>query len=222
MPLASTTRASTKTVLPRRLPVRCAGEFASSFARSCASTTLIATGRVSSLPDRSIEAPDSTRSRASSVAGDVTRFQCAVALSVPPGMRTELPFWKKMPAPSTAMPDGVCVCSLKAVSLVRSGSTSVRLPSAKRTSPQCCGTSVKLLGPSWMISVVSPARRWTEPFDATLVVAEMRPCWLTARPTKLMSPRSAAARPPARLVTVPPPSTSTMRPRSEESVLALR
>ena len=52
----------------------------------------------------------------------------------------------------------------------------------------------------------------TEPFSLTLVVAEMRPLTLTARPTSVALPRGMSSTPSWR--TLPAPSTSTSRPRS--------
>ena len=51
----------------------------------------------------------------------------------------------------------------------------------------------------------------TEPFSLTLVLAEMRPLWLTAMPTSVVLPRGVSIRP--LLATLPAPPTSTSRPR---------
>ena len=62
------------------------------------------------------------------------------------------------------------------------------------------------------VAVPLRASSSTEPFSLTLVVAEIRPRWLTARPTSVALPRGVLMLP--LLSTRPAPLTSTSRPRS--------
>ena len=62
------------------------------------------------------------------------------------------------------------------------------------------------------VAVPLRASSSTEPFSLTLLLAERRPLWLTARPTSVVLPRALPMSPV--LSTAPAPPTSTSRPRS--------
>ena len=104
------------------------------------------------------------------------------------------------------------VLAIPSAPSVLSGAISMLLPCPRVRVPDTLARLTLL----FVGSAVAPPRasNITEPFSVTLVVAVMRPDWLTAMPTSVTLPRCASMVPPARLVTAPLPlPTSTSRPR---------
>ena len=96
--------------------------------------------------------------------------------------------------------------------LARSGARLIVEPAPSVNAPPMLArlTSVPvLLKP---VAVPLRASSSTEPFSLTLLLAEMRPLWLTASPTSVVLPRALLMSP--LLSTPPAPPTSTSRPRS--------
>ena len=101
-------------------------------------------------------------------------------------------------------------------SVTASGLIRISLPAPSTRAPLSAARGLPSTG-----SAAPWARRITEPFSVTLVVALMRPIWLTAMPTRVVLPRAVAIWPPMALVALPSPArprparpTSTSRPRT--------
>ncbi len=103
----------------------------------------------------------------------------------------------------------VACCPL--ASTLASGSMSTTLPAPSVNAPPTVASLV-VTAPGTPTAPPRASRK-TEPSCATLVVALMRPLWLTAMPTSVVLPVGVLMTPPCRLATLPLPlPTSTSRP----------
>ena len=224
VPLPPSTRASTTTVWPRRLPLRWVGSSANSFARSWAVTRFAATGSVDSLPETSMTVPGSMRifACASPPAAPSVGLAAAVIVTSPPGTAM-LPPRRKTRSPSRVTSETSWVWASTAVPVAASsGRMLIELDGATASSPPCEEATTTAFDAFLSKTAVSAASSRIEPLAATVVVADNRPSWLTARPTIVILPRGALTWPVSWFQASPPLSTSTTRPRRAGSELAWR
>jgi len=179
-------------------------------------------GNCAWLPARSMVVPASIRICALGL--PVAETPCAgsaaaVTLSTPLGAAMAASFMNTC-WPVSVIEECSWVCAATAVVVsASSGNTSVILPGPSSSVPP--REAAKAV-PEPKKSSVSAACKMMDPLAATLVVADTRPSWLTMSPVSVTLPRGVETAPVNWLAAVPPPSTSTIKPRRFESVLACK